>query len=175
MVQAFSVLASLPVLPLRATDRIDIVPANYVGKAIVAIHQKEMPRYPRYHLSSGAGSQTYRELTDALAEAGGGSRPAYLPSLGRTFSGTVNWLSHKKNSLGRGASLLKVFWPYLVWNTVFDNSRVVEELGGETPDKFSSYAQPLLKFSRENKFHYPARPWPPQNASMKSAGGGAAA
>src|SRR6516165_7973046 len=34
MVQAFSVLASLPVLPLRATDRIDIVPANYVGKAI---------------------------------------------------------------------------------------------------------------------------------------------
>src|SRR5499433_4137042 len=41
MVQAFSVLASLPVLPLRATDRIDIVPADYVGKAIVAIHQKQ--------------------------------------------------------------------------------------------------------------------------------------
>jgi len=175
MVQAFSVLASLPVLPLRATDRIDIVPADYVGKAIVAIHQKDLPRYPRYHLSSGAGSQTYRQLTDALAEAGGGSRPTYLPSLGRTFSGTVNWLSHKKSNLGRGASLLKVFWPYLVWNTVFDNSRVVEELGGEIPDKFSSYARPLLKFSRENKFHYPAKPWPPQNASMKSAGGGAAA
>ena len=175
MVQAFSVLASLPVLPLRATDRIDIVPADYVGKAIVAIHQKETPLYPRYHLSSGTGSQTYRELTDALAAAGGGSRPTYLPSLGGTFSGTVNWLSHKKNNLGRGASLLKVFWPYLVWNTVFDNSRVVEELGGEAPAKFSSYAQPLLKFSRENKFHYPAKPWPSQKASMKSASGGAGA
>src|SRR6267142_3634377 len=79
MVQAFSVLASLPVLPLRPTDRIDIVPADYVGKAIVAIHQKKSPIYPRYHLSSGSGSQTYRELTDALAQAGGGSRPAYLP------------------------------------------------------------------------------------------------
>jgi thioester reductase-like protein len=175
MVQAFSVLAGLPVLPLRPSDRIDIVPADYVGKAIVAIHQKEAPRYPRYHLSSGSGSQSYRELTDALAHDGGGSRPTYLPSLGGTFSGTVNWLSHKKNNLGHGASLLKVFWPYLVWNTVFDNSRVVEELGGEAPAKFSTYAQPLLKFGRENKFHYPAKPWPTQNATMKSASGGAAA
>src|SRR5438477_4331323 len=53
MVQAFSVLAGLPVLPLRPMDRIDIVPADYVSKAIVKIHQKDSPRYPRYHLSSG--------------------------------------------------------------------------------------------------------------------------
>jgi thioester reductase-like protein len=173
MVQAFSVLESLPVLPLRPADRIDIVPADYVGKAIVAIHQKDRPSYPRYHLSSGRGSETYRELTDALAAASGGARPTYLPALGRTFSGTVNWLAQKKNSLGRGASLLKVFWPYLVWNTVFDNSRVVEELGGEKPAKFSGYAYPLLKFSREHRFRYPARPWPVENAGRKSAGGGA--
>jgi thioester reductase-like protein len=173
MVQAFSVLASLPVLPLRPSDRIDIVPADYVGKAIVAIHQKDSPLYPRYHLSSGTGSQTYRELTDALAQAGGGARPTYMPSLGKPFSGTVNWLSHKKNNLGHGASLLKVFWPYLVWNTVFDNSRVMKELGGETPAKFTTYAHPLLKFSRDNKFRYPAKPWPLENASVKSADGGA--
>jgi len=172
MVQAFSVLAGLPVLPLRPMDRIDIVPADYVSKAIVKIHQKNSPLYPRYHLSSGTGSQTYRELTDALAQSSGGSRPTYLPSLGRTFSGAVNWLSHKKNNLGRGASLLKVFWPYLVWNTVFDNSRVVEELGGETPAKFSLYAQPLLKFSREHKFRYPAKPWPLQNASVNTSTSG---
>jgi thioester reductase-like protein len=175
MVQAFSVLQALPVLPLKPTDRIDIVPANYVGKAIVTIHQKDSPKYPRYHVSSGAGSQTYRELTDALASAASGSHPTYLPSLGKTFSGTVNWLSHKKSNLGRGASLLKVFWPYLVWNTVFDNSRVVDELGGEAPAKFSAYAYSLLKFSRENKFRYPARPWPSQNVSMTTAGGAAPA
>jgi len=175
MVQAFSVLESLPLLPLRPTDRIDIVPANYVGRAIVTIHQKDRPSYPRYHLSSGTGSQTYRELTNALAAAEKGGHPAYVPSLGRTFSGTVNWLSQKKSNLGRGASLLKVFWPYLVWNTVFDNSRVVEELGGETPAKFSSYAYPLLKFSRKNKFRYPAKPWPSQNASVTTATGAATA
>jgi thioester reductase-like protein len=159
MVQAFDVLARLPVLPLRPDDRIDIVPANYVAKAIVTIHQKSTPAHGIYHLSSGEGSQTYREITTALASAGGGRRPAFVPSLGKPFSATVDRLAHGSGSVGRGASLLKVFWPYLDWNTVFDNSRVLAELA-ESPAKFSSYAYPLLKFSRENKFHYPAKPWP---------------
>jgi thioester reductase-like protein len=159
MVRAFDVLARLPVLPLRPDDRIDIVPANYVAKAVVTIHQKPEPAYGIYHLSSGEGSQTYREITTALAAAGGWHRPSYVPSLGRPFSATVDRLAHGSGPVGRGASLLKVFWPYLDWNTVFDNSRVVSELG-ESPAKFSAYAYPLLKFSRENKFCYPAKPWP---------------
>jgi len=171
MVQAFSVLASLPVLPLRPDDRIDIVPADYVGKAIVAIHQKDSPAHNTYHLSSGTGSQSYRELTDAIAKEGGGRKPMYVSSLGSPFSGTVNWLARKKSDIGRGASLLKVFWPYLTWNTVFDNSRVIAELDGEEPAKFSAYAYPLLRFSRTNRFRYPARPWPAESAAAKSASG----
>jgi len=159
MVQAFHVLAQMPVLPLRPGDKIDIVPANYVGKAIVNIHQKDKPAHGIYHLSSGTGSQTYHELTDVLAQAGGKMRPKYSPWLGGTFSRTVNWAANRTGALGHGASLLKVFWPYLDWNTVFDNSRVVAELD-ETPAKFSTYAHALLKFSRENKFRYPAKPWP---------------
>jgi thioester reductase-like protein len=166
MVQAFDVLARLPVLPLRPNDRIDIVPANYVGKAIVTIHQKEQPAHGIYHLSSGQGSQTYRELTDALAAAGGWRRPTFLPSFGRPFSVTIEHLAHGTGSIGHGASLLKVFWPYLDWNTVFDNSRIVSELG-EAPAKFSNYAYPLLNFSRANKFRYPAKPWP---SSVTSTG-----
>ncbi len=159
MVQAFDVLARLPVLPLRPDDKIDIVPANYVAKAIVTIHQKPEPSHGIYHLSSGEGSQTYREITTALASAGGWRRPTYVPSLGRPFSAMVNRLAHGNGAVGRGASLLKVFWPYLDWNTVFDNSRVIAELD-EAPARFSTYAYPLLKFSRENEFRYPAKPWP---------------
>jgi thioester reductase-like protein len=168
MVQALDMLVRLPVLPLRPQDRIDIVPANYVSKAIVAIHQKDSPGHGIYHLSSGVGSQTYQQLTDALSEAGGWRRPAYWPWLGGTFSGTVNRLANRKGAIGYGASLLKVFWPYLDWNTVFDNSRVVSEIG-EAPAKFSTYAFPLLKFSRQNKFRYPAKPWPQTSAAEKSA------
>src|ERR1700674_4141426 len=80
MVQAFDLLVRLPVLPLRPQDKIDIVPPHYVGKAIVTIHQKEQAAHGIYHLSAGQGSQTYRELTDSLAEAGGWRRPVYLPS-----------------------------------------------------------------------------------------------
>lgn len=159
MVQAFDTLARFPVLPLRPNDRIDIVPANYVGAAVVKIHQSAKPNHSIYHLSSGTGSQTYKELTDALAEQGGWAKPSYQPWLGTPFSGTVNWLAYKGGALGYGASLLKVFWPYLDWNTVFDNSRVVAEMG-EAPAKFSTYAYPLLQFSRKNKFAYPAKAWP---------------
>src|SRR5260221_4132753 len=159
MVRAFDLLARLPVLPLRPHDKIDIVPADYVGKAIVTIHQKQHAAHGIYHLSAGSGSQTYRELTDNLAEIGGWRRPVYIPSFGRPFSATVNWLANRRGAVGYGASLMKVFWPYLDWNTVFDNSRVVAGLG-ESPVKFSNYAYPLLEFSRENKFRYPAKPWP---------------
>ena len=141
--------------------------SNYVGEAIVTIHQKAEPAHGIYHLSSGTGSQTYREITTALAAAGSGHRPAYVPSLGRPFSATVDRLSNGKGSIGHGAALLKVFWPYLDWNTVFDNSRVVAELN-EAPAKFTSYCLPALRFSRANKFRYPARPWPA--AAPASAG-----
>jgi hypothetical protein len=156
----------MPVLPLRPEDKIDIVPANYVGKAIVAIHQKAEPAHGIYHLSSGTGSQTYHELTDAISQAGSMMRPMYWPSMGGPFSSTVNWVANRGGAAGHGASLLKVFWPYLDWNTVFDNSRVVAEIG-EVPAKFSTYASPLLKFSRENNFNYPAKPWPSNASAQK--------
>jgi long-chain acyl-CoA synthetase len=175
MVQAFDTLARFPVLPLRPNDKIDIIPADYVGAAIVKIHQMEKPNYAIYHLSSGTGAQTYKELTNALAEIGGWSKPSYQPWLGGPFSKTVNWLAFKGGAVGYGASLLKVFWPYLDWNTVFDNSRVVQEMG-HAPAKFSTYAFPLLQFSRANNFKYPAKPWPAdaaKGAVVSATGAGA--
>ncbi len=167
MVRAFVFLASLPVLPFRSNDQIDIVPVNYVADSIVALHQKSRPGYEIYHLSSGTRSQTYRELTDALARARGKRRPMFWPGLERPFTAMVDWLSNRKGSLGRGASLMKVFLPYLVWNTVFDNTRVVREMGRQ-PAPFSQYSYPLLKFSRDNHFSYRYQDWP-------AAAGGTAA
>src|SRR5260370_5238903 len=94
-------------------------------------------------------------------------RPMFLPALGGPFSSTVNWVANRRGAAGYGASLLKVFWPYLDWNTVFDNSRVVAELG-EPPAKFSAYAAPLLKFSRDNNFKFPAKPCPSLPGTEKS-------
>jgi len=173
MVRAFAFLAGLPVLPFRSADKIDIVPVDYVADAIVQIHQKEKPAYDIYHLASGTGSQTFRELTDALSAARLTGSPLYLPDLEKLFGGTVNWLARRRGEIGKAASLMKVFWPYLVWNTVFDNTRAVAEMG-RAPAPFSQYCVPLLRFSRENKFTYPARPWPETASAERSFVAGAA-
>ncbi len=71
MVRAFVFLAGLPMLPFRPNDRIDIVPVNYVANAIATLHQKEKAEHEIYHLSSGTGSETFQELTSALARGQG--------------------------------------------------------------------------------------------------------
>jgi thioester reductase-like protein len=172
MVRAFVFLAGLPVLPFRAADKVDIVPVNYVADAVVALHQKPRPDHETYHLSSGTRSQTYRELTTALNHARGKRPPIFAPGLERPFTATVNWLSDREGRMGRAASLMKVFMPYLVWNTVFDNTRVVSELG-TSPQPFSEYSYPLLKFSTENQFRYRYKEWPtasPQPGKVEFAG-----
>jgi thioester reductase-like protein len=159
MVRAFVFLAGLAVLPLKPDDLVDIVPVDYVADAVVSLHQKAHPEHEIYHLSSGTASQSFRELTDALADAGGKMKPLYWPGLEGPFRSMVSWLARRRDAVGHAASLLKVFLPYLVWNTVFDNRRVVAELG-RAPAEFSSYSFPLLRFAQENHFRYPYRDWP---------------
>jgi thioester reductase-like protein len=159
MVRSFVFLAGLPVLPLRPGDRIDIVPVDYVAKAIATLHQKDKPEHDIYHLSSGAGSESCREITNALARSSGKMKPMYAPWLAGPFGRMVNSLSNRPGNIGHSAALMKVFLPYIYWNTVFDNSRVVNEMGG-APAPFTKYCFPLLKFSRENHFHYPYQAWP---------------
>jgi len=159
MVRAFVFLAGLPALPFRATDRVDIVPVDYVADAIVMLHQKERPAHETYHLSSGADSETFQGLTDALAKAQGKRGPVYVPSLEAPSSKMVNALAGRAGKIGGLATLLKVFLPYLVWNTVFDNTRVAAEMG-RRPAPFSQYCYPLLRYSRENHFMYRYRDLP---------------
>ncbi|PYX00182.1 MAG: hypothetical protein DMG89_05230 [Acidobacteria bacterium] len=167
MVKAFVFLAGLAVLPFRSRDKIDIVNVDFVADAIATLHQKDNPQYDTYHLSSGKDSQTFRQLTASLAAAQNKRGPIFLPFLQKPFTAAIDLLAKRRSDLGYGASLMKVFMPYLVWNTVFDNRRVTTELGRK-PVPFSQYSYPLLKFSRETNFAYSYRSWPTQ------AGGSAA-
>jgi len=168
MVKSFVFLAGLPVLPFRPDDKIDIVNADFVADAIATLHQKERPQHDTYHLSSGTDSQTFRELTNALAADRGKAGPRFVPGLERPFEGVVNLVSKLTGSVGYGASLMKVFMPYLTWNTVFDNTRVTTEMGRK-PVPFSEYSYRLLKFSRENNFKYAYQDWPTATAGGSAA------
>ncbi|MGO8986555.1 MAG: SDR family oxidoreductase [Terriglobales bacterium] len=168
MVRSFVFLAGLPVLPFRPNDKIDIVNVDFVADAISTLHLKANPAHDTYHLSSGTGSQTFRELTRALAAAQNKRSPLFVPVLEKPFDSVVNILANRQGLVGHGAALMKVFLPYLTWNTVFDNTRVTTEMGRK-PVPFSQYSFPLLRFSREHNFAYPYQPWPESTRAGGSA------
>jgi thioester reductase-like protein len=168
MVRSFVFLAGLPVLPFRPHDKIDIVNVDFVANAISTLHMKANPGHDTYHLSSGNDAQTFQELTTALAEEQSKRGPVFLPILEGPFGSVVNALANRKGPVGLGAALMKVFLPYLTWNTVFDNTRATSEMGRK-PAPFSKYSFPLLRFSREHNFEYPYQPWPESTRAGGSA------
>ncbi len=161
MVRAFAALAYMPVLPFDPQWRADIVPADYVGKAIVHVHQMARPSHDAYHLSSGVDSLTYREIVTALRNHGHRVRQVFARRLEGPFGRLVEGLMSTPRNWGiaPAASLMKVFLPYLTYDTVFDNTRIVTELGHK-PAAFDTYCYPLLRFAVDGKFKYPYRPWP---------------
>jgi long-chain acyl-CoA synthetase len=173
MVRAFVFLAGLPMLPFRPGDRLDIVPVDYVADAISTLHLKEKPLHEIYHLSSGTDAETFQQLTEALASAQGKRGPMFMPGLEKSSTRMINSLARRSGKVGGIATLLKVFLPYLLWNTVFDNSRVVAELGRK-PAPFSKYCYELMRFSRENNFQYSYRDWPSAADMAKTASAAAA-
>jgi nucleoside-diphosphate-sugar epimerase len=155
-------------IPFRPDDRIDIVPVDYVADGISTLHLKEKPAHEIYHLSSGTGSETFQQMTEALSKEQGRRGPVFMPGLEKPSTRMVHALARGSGKVAGVATLLKVFLPYLVWNTVFDNSRIVAELGRK-PAPFSQYAYGLLRFSRETHFHYPYRDWPADAAAPNLA------
>jgi len=92
----------------------------------------------------------------------------FMPFLEKPFESVIDFLARRKSPVGHGAALMKVFMPYLVWNTVFDNTRATSELG-RRPVPFSQYSFPLLKFSRESNFSYSYQGWPATTAGGSAA------
>lgn len=161
MVRAFVFLAKMPVVPLDGNWKMDIVPANYVGAGIVAVHMQEKPEHGAYNLSTGVASPTYTEITNALRAADIGSSRIFAPKLVPTFDKIVDQLmdTPKKWGVAGAASLMKVFLPYLTYDTVFDNTRIQKVLG-HAPAPFPAYCAGLFKFATEGNFKYPYKPWP---------------
>lgn len=156
MVRAFCTLADIPVLPFDSNGRVDIVNADWVGKAIADLHMKKV-KHQIFHLSSGTSSHTMGEITAALNKP-----PRFVPQLENAFGSIMNALasSKQKNTATMIGSLFKVFLPYITYDTVFDNSRAVEALG-EAPVPFTRYCKDLYRYAKSVGYEYPAKPLPP--------------
>jgi thioester reductase-like protein len=169
MVRAFCTLTDMPIVPFDPSGRLDIVNADWVGRAVAEIHMVDEPRHDIYHLSSGTSSRTIGEVARAVGEAAG-KRPRFVAGLERPFDALVNTLAglRSRNVATYVASLLKVFLPYITYNTVFDNRRAVDEIGVE-PVPFVQYCADLYRFSKRVNFEYPHVPLPPRSESKVRA------
>ena len=156
MVKAFCVFADFPAIPVRPDVRLDIVHADYVAKAIATLHTKAAPLHDIYHLSSGTGSQSAHTIATALAAAAGKKTPRFLPLMEKPFAKAVDAAMSlpRDNSVFYVASLMKVFLPYITYDTVFDNSRVVAEMG-YAPTPFDAHAAKLYTWAKAQNFKYP--------------------
>lgn len=181
MVRTFCVLAEMPLLPFRPDVRLDIVNADYVGRAIADVHVRARPRHEIYHLTSGATSPSAREVAERLLSQFPDRRPPrFVPRAERAFGAAMDRLASLPSGRGPASqpplvrqaaligSLFKVFLPYITWDTVFDNSRIREELGTE-PVRFTDYCGELYAWGKKVGFRYPYEPLPRAAAALEGA------
>ncbi len=161
MLRSFVTFSRSPIVPFNSKWRLDIVPVDFVAQSVVAIHKKEKPKYSTYHISAGLSSSNYLEIAKAVRNRKLFLGVLFLPFLEKPFLWIINILSKfpKKTGIARLASQVKVFIPYITYNTVFDNSRIIEETE-MTPVSFTKYCRALFAFSTRNNFSYPYKPWP---------------
>lgn len=169
MVRSFCVLADMPFLPMSGAGRLDIVNADFVGDAIATIHQKARPAHEIYHLSSGRQSRTASEVGEALlSKIPGRKPPIFVPRAAGAFGFTADRLaSLPKSQLSLIGSLFKVFWPYITYDTVFANERVVAELGRE-PVPFTAYCGDLYRWAKAQDFQFPYVPLPDAGSAKET-------
>jgi nucleoside-diphosphate-sugar epimerase len=170
MTRAFTLLADLPVVPMDGNARIDIANVDWVSRAIADIHSAERSKYGAYSLSSGVKSCTAAEIANRVNRDLGRRRTRFAPQLSGGFAALVDGMNALpgRNVVTHVGALLKVFWPYITYDTVFDNARAVEALGGQPPVPFVEYATPLYEWVKANRFTLPEKPFPsrPVQVSM---------
>ncbi len=129
MTQTTCSMADMPVIPIDPDHRLDFVTADFVCEAIARLHLKDDPQHRIYHLTAGLSSTTGRRLASAMDAAGDGPL-RFAPRLSTSFelaARVMNRLPRRTGLKGVGA-VLKVFWPYITFDTVLDNTRVTTEL-----------------------------------------------
>lgn len=142
-------------MPLTGSERVDIVPVDFVAAAIAGLVGPggrggpggRDPEFPRYHISAGeASSPTCAEIIDRLYAAGwAGGR--------LRFTGL---------NAGRGCfRAASLYLPFVAANVVYDNGRLLRHLGlpPTAVANFAHYAPEVMALiTREEAIAESARP-----------------
>ena len=166
MIRAISFLADLPLVPIDGSGRFDVVNADWVGRCIATLHMKDETEHDTYNLSGGVNSPTAAEMGEVIAAYRGSREARFLPRLEAPFTNAMRQLGNLKgkNPAKLVGALFTVFMPYVTYDTVFDNSRAVNEVG-VAPVPWAEFGGRLCAYVKSVDFKYPYRPLPAPPAS----------
>jgi thioester reductase-like protein len=171
MVRAFNTVFDLPVFPIRPEARVDIVNADWVGRAMFEIFRDDAKaKHEVYHLSSGTASPVAKDIAKAMSGAGR-RPPVMVPQLLGATQTAFDLIAGlpQKNALTFIGSLFKVFLPYITFDTVFVNDRACEAIG-QKPASFLEYGPAFAEWCREQNYEFTYAPLPERPVRVNVAG-----
>jgi nucleoside-diphosphate-sugar epimerase len=148
---AVPIMGELGDVPVDPDSRIDMVPVDYVVRAIVRLLSKPALQHAVYHISAGEGAHTFGELWDHVARANPSLPP--LRPLGR--HGRVG-----ARAPGRLLRPLASYLPFMNANARYSNERLVREIGalGQPPPALSYVPALVGLISRREALEEMQRP-----------------
>jgi nucleoside-diphosphate-sugar epimerase len=138
----FRAVEQLRMITWSHRARIDVVPVDYVAKAVVALIQKGTLKHTTYHVSGGVKSDDWNAIINAFAALNDAPR-AHQDYERVSFDAIEKRTADFERLMGRCDELfflraLRKYYNFAELDTVFDNSRLKEE-GIPEPPRFTSY------------------------------------
>ncbi len=137
---ALVLMKEIAYLPVSGEVSVDAVPLSFVGECAIRLIAKTDRRHRCYHISAGAKSATWREVTLMMKDVFGKE----IRCCGRESQLARRLPRGREKTLVRALSM---YLPFINQNVVFCNRRLYLELGDPLPRfrRFQAYLPELLR------------------------------
>ena len=139
--------------PGKRTAPVDIVPVDFVTKAIVRIRAQESTLGKCFHLAVGDNAPTVSELEEVARKLTGGPPIRYIDQkLYKKYFRPLLlplYVTKRGQAIKRGGD---AFMPYFEDNPIFDRSNAKEALGDLKPPNVLEYISQTIQYALEADF-----------------------
>ncbi len=148
----------LPVFPISGSMRVNMVPVDYVAKAVVRLTYDDAAAGKTFHLTAPENEQpTVEELMKAVRDWAAQNLAMHLPKplfipvpFLRQIGAWYNRSAHPADTKNMWTNLLSLA-PYFTENKIFDTTNTKRFLGLSFPD-WHTYLPRLLKYATDRNF-----------------------
>ncbi len=142
---SLTAMVQLPYVPVKKDSYIDIVPLDFVVRSTIELLARgDALKHSCYHLTAGKmAAVTADEVRAAACKAANVKGPRFIPP---SEWSEKHMRKIEEMELGTLYEALLLYLPFINLNLIYDNTKLVEELGSKLPDlpKFDRYVSEML-------------------------------